>query len=221
MRRIWLVFRKDLVLELAGMRIVPTMMILAVLILLIFVFARGQSVQDSSEAAALLAIAFVFCGVVASERCFETENRGGTLEAMRQITGETDFMFWGKFLWVLLLLFFAEFWSCLVFSVLFNYSLHAYIYQLIIILALFNIGFAAMSVLFSALTYSSRGKGFLLVIVLLPLLIPPVLGVVLSLRSILNGAELSFVTHWLKFLAGFDLVFGALSVLLFERAIES
>jgi heme exporter protein B len=223
MRRALLIFEKDIRIELAGMQVVPVVAILALLIVLIFGFALGQSLAGTAEAAAILSIAVLFSGLVAVEKCFDSESHNDALAGLRSAagpSGDVSFIFWGKVLWILLLLCAVEIWVCLVFGVLFNFDLLLNYVSLIIIFALFNAGFAGIGVLFAALTSMCRGKGFLLVILLLPLLIPPVIGMVNSLKIVFDGAGLGQIGNWLKFLAGFDLVFLSLSRILFDKVLD-
>ena len=220
MRRALLILEKDIRLELAGMQVIPIIGILALLIVLIFGFALGQSLAGTAEAAAILSIAILFSGLVAIEKCFDSETHNDALAGLRQAGGEAGFIFWGKILWILILLFAVEVWTCFVFSVLFNFDLISNFVSLTIIFVLFNIGFSGIGVFFAALTSACRGKGFLLVVLLLPLLIPPVIGIVNSLKIILDGQGIGQIVNWLKFLAGFDLVFLTLSRMLFDKVLD-
>ena len=219
MKRALLVFQKDIRLELAGMQVIPIVAILALLIVLIFGFALGQTLGGTAEAAAILSIAVLFSGLVAIEKCFDSESHNDALAGLRQITGGVGFIFWGKVLWMLLLLCAVEVWACVVFGILFNFNLLLHCVPLILIFALFNVGFAGVGVLFAALTAACRGKGFLLVVVLLPLLIPPVIGMVNSLKAVFDGQSVGQIGNWLKFLAGFDLVFLSLSRMFFDKVL--
>jgi heme exporter protein B len=220
MKQAIILFRKDFKLELSGMQIVPTVAILSLLIILVFGFALGQVLSSSGLAAAILSIAFLFSGLVAVEKCFDNESRSGALDGLRQVTGRTDFIFWGKFAWLMMLLYFIELWSCIVFAMLFDFNLHLYTSYLIIVFTLFNAGFASTGVLFAAVTTPCRGKAFLLAIVLLPLLIVPTTAMVMTLKAVFDGAAAAQFWHWLKLMAAFDILFGALSVLLFEKIVD-
>jgi ABC-type transport system involved in cytochrome c biogenesis permease component len=71
-KKAMLILEKDVRLELAGMQIVPVVAILALLIVLIFGFALGQTLAGTAEAAAILSIAVLFSGLVAIEKCFDS-----------------------------------------------------------------------------------------------------------------------------------------------------
>jgi heme exporter protein B len=60
----------------------------------------------------------------------------------------------------------------------------------------------------------------MLPLLLLPFLVPPVVGAVQVTARILAERPLSEVQGWLKLLAAFDIVFVTLSTLLFEATLE-
>jgi heme exporter protein B len=86
------------------------------------------------------------------------------------------------------------------------------------------LGTAAMSLvgtLFSAMLMNARMKEVLLPLVTFPILVPVVIaGVKVTALSI--GAPLAEdAAGWLRFLLGFDMIFGVTTLLLFERMIRS
>jgi heme exporter protein B len=85
------------------------------------------------------------------------------------------------------------------------------------ILAVANLGFAAVGTLLSVLTSSLTHRGSLLVLLLLPLISPVVLGAAQATRTLLTGGQ------WiggLQFLAAFAAVFVSLGTLVFEYVME-
>ena len=57
-------------------------------------------------------------------------------------------------------------------------------------------------------------------LLLLPFLVPPIIGAVQVTASILGHRPLSEVVGWLKLLTAFDIVFLTVCTLLFERTLE-
>jgi len=220
MKTALLILKKDITVELSGMRIIPVVLVMGLLILLVFSFSLGQSVPNSSVAAAILWVSFLFSGIVAIERCFDCESQNNVLSALRTGPGNVRWLFLGKVLWVLLLLYIIEIWIGLSFVVLFDFNLYGSFAALLLIVSLFNVGFAGLGVLFAAITCNCKGKSFLLVIVLLPLLTPIIAGSVSCAGAVMDAAALSGLCHWLKLLAGFDIISLALAQLLFGYAIE-
>jgi heme exporter protein B len=219
MKRALLLFTKDLRIELAGMQVVPMAVVLSILIVLVFALAMGQILAGAAQAAAILTVAFLFAGIVAVERCFDSEARDGAFEGLVQVSGKSSFIFWGKFFWVLALLYFVEFWAGIVFSVMFDFGLLWQRPMVIMPVTLFNVGFAAIGVLFAAMLNGCRGKAFLLAIAVLVLMVPLVAALALALKAILSAGPGGILT-WIKFMAGFDIVMGSLCVMFFEKVLE-
>jgi len=82
-------------------------------------------------------------------------------------------------------------------------------------------GMSLVGTLFSAMLMNARMKEVLLPLVTFPVLVPVVIaGVKVTALSV--GAPLQEdAGAWLRFLLGFDMIFGAVTVLLFGRMIRS
>jgi heme exporter protein B len=66
----------------------------------------------------------------------------------------------------------------------------------------------------------TRFAELMLPVLLLPFLIPPVVGAVQVTARVLAERPLSEMMGWLKLLAAFDIAFCVLSVLLFEVTLD-
>ena len=218
LKRALLILQKDVAIEMSQLRMLPTAAIMAILIILIFAVVMGQE-TNAAGAAAILAVSFVFCGIVASERSFDSETANGAIDALR-ITAGSDAIFWGKWLLTAGLLLLIEIWNCAVFCVIFNFEMYGYLAEMIVLLVLFNIAFASVGAVFSAMVAQCRQKGFILTILVLPILIGPVIATTMGLKMIFSGYGLSGISNWLKFMAGFDIIFTALAWMTFEKVIE-
>src|SRR5688572_14015450 len=82
-RAVWVVTRKDLLIESRTREIVLTTMFFALACVLVFAFGfvrEGRPVQDA--ASGILWIAIAFSGTLALGRAFERERQGETLRAL-------------------------------------------------------------------------------------------------------------------------------------------
>ena len=82
-----------------------------------------------------------------------------------------------------------------------------------------NLGFSAAGTLVSALTSGLSQRHGLLVLLLLPLVLPVVLGAVQATRAMLVGDSSNW-WRWVQLLACFAAVFVALGTLVFEYLVE-
>jgi len=91
---------------------------------------------------------------------------------------------------------------------------------LIGVIALATLGFVAVGTLFSALVIRTRFAELLLVVILLPFLVPPLIGAVQVTARLLGGRPLSESVGYLKLLAAYDIVFVSLASFLFRFTVD-
>src|SRR6266540_33378 len=87
-------------------------------------------------------------------------------------------------------------------------------------LLLVTTGLAAVGTLFAAITAQLRARELLFPVLLLPAQVPILLAAVSATDAALNGTPLAEAAHWLKLLAGADLVYIVIGLLTFEFIIE-
>jgi len=90
---------------------------------------------------------------------------------------------------------------------------------LALVLALGNLGFAALATLFAAIAARTRAREVMLPLLLLPLLVPLLIGSVEATRAVLAGG-LAAARDGLTVLAAFDVVFTVAGWLLFAYVVR-
>ena len=90
----------------------------------------------------------------------------------------------------------------------------AVLLPLVGVIALATLGFVAVGTLFGALVIRTRFAELLLVVILLPFLIPPLIGAVQVTARLLGGRPLSEAGGWLRLLAAYDIAFVTLAIML-------
>ena len=88
------------------------------------------------------------------------------------------------------------------------------------VIAMATVAFVAVGTLLSAMVVKTRFAELMLPVLLLPFLVPPIVGGVQLTAHLLNGRPLSESLAWFKLLAAFDVVFLTLCVLLFEVIVD-
>jgi heme exporter protein B len=102
---VWVVTRKDLLIETRTREILFTTMFFALACVMVFAFGfvkEGRPVQDA--AAGILWIAIAFSGTLALGRAFERERQGETLRALLISPIDRPALYVGKLLGILILL---------------------------------------------------------------------------------------------------------------------
>jgi heme exporter protein CcmB len=218
LRTVWLVTRKDLLIEIRSREILYTTLFFAVSCVLVFAFGfvrEGVPVADA--AAGILWIAIAFSGTLALGRAFERERQSETLRALMMAPVDRPALYVGKLLGVLLLLGAVELIVVPMVAVMFQAPLFAHPAIMLGLLITGTIGFTAVGTLFAAMLVRARSRDVLLPILLYPITIPVIIAGVRGTAALLQtDVDLPMARVWLSMLTFFDVVFVTLALWTFE-----
>src|SRR5262245_8380231 len=219
---VWLVTKKDLLIEFRSRDVVYTTLFFAVACVLVFAFGfvrEGVAVDDA--AAGILWIAIAFSGTLALGRTFERERQNDTLRALMLTPADRPALYVGKLMGVLVLLAAVEAIVVPLISLMFHAPLLAFPVMTGLLLAAGTIGFAAVGTLFAAMLVRARSRDVLLPILLYPITIPVIIAGVRGTAVLLRPeASLPVARMWLSILVFFDVVFITLALWTFEPAMS-
>jgi heme exporter protein B len=217
---VWLVTRKDLVIEFRSREVVYTTLFFAVACVLVFAFGfvrEGIPVDDA--AAGILWIAIAFSGTLALGRTFERERQNDTLRALMLAPMDRPALYVGKLLGVLLLLGAVEAIITPLVALMFRAPFFAFPLLMSLLLVAGTVGFTAVGTLFAAMLVRARSRDVLLPILLYPITIPVIIAGVRGTAALLQAdADLPVARMWLSMLVFFDIVFITLALWTFEPA---
>lgn len=220
LRTVWLVTRKDLIVEARSREIVYTTLFFAVSCVLVFAFGfvrEGRPVEDA--AAGILWIAIAFSGTLALGRAFERERHAETLRALLIAPIPRPALYVGKLLGVLLLLGSVEIVVVPLVALMFQAALFAHPLLLAGLLVTGTVGFASVGTLFAAMLVRARSRDVLLPVLLYPMTIPVIIAGVRGTAALLQAEpDLPMARVWLSMLFFFDVVFVTLALWTFEPA---
>ena len=220
-RAVWAIIAKDATVEWRTKTAFLSAMVFAILVLSILFFARDPTAVSSLDVApGALWVTFTFAAMVGLNRAFLLERENGAMDGMLLTPVPRTAIFVGKMLGNLLFVALVEAISIPLFILFYNVSLAARLPQLILVTAMATVAFVAVGTLLSAMVVRTRFAELMLPVLLLPFLIPPVVGAVQMTARILAGRPLSEMMGWFRLLAGFDIVFCVLTVLLFEATLD-
>ena len=220
-RVVWAIIAKDAMVEWRTKTAFLSAMVFAILVLSILFFARDPTAVSSLDVApGALWVTFTFAAMVGLNRAFLLERENGAMDGMLLTPIPRTAIFVGKMGGNLLFVALVEAISIPLFILFYNVSLAGRLPQLILVTAMATVAFVAVGTLLSAMVVRTRFAELMLPVLLLPFLIPPVVGAVQVTARILAGRPLSEMMGWLKLLAGFDIVFCVLTVLLFEATLD-
>ena len=217
-RTVWLIVRKDLMIEVRSREIAYTTLFFAVSCVLVFAFAlvrEGEPPEDA--AAAVLWVAIMFAGNLALGRAFERERSSETLRALLLAPASRHAVYVGKLVGIVGLLVAAELILVPLIAFLFQSPLLGRPLWLTAIVFAGTIGFASVGTLFAAMLVRARSRDMLLPVLLYPVIVPVIIAGVRGTAALLQPeVDFDLVKFWLLLLVCFDVVFVTLSLWTFE-----
>lgn len=226
LRQIGALIRKDLELQFRSKETLALIFVFSVLVVLIFAFAFGpifpEKVERGKLTASVLWAAFVFAGIITLNRSFAIERAHAALQGIRLTGVDAGNLYLSKVISNVVFLFLVEVVItpiALQFLDLLDVATVGVLLKLFGVLSIGTLGFCAVGVLLAGMSTSTNGGESLLSVILLPLVIPIIMGGAKCTVSLLvtGGLENKF---WLQLLVGYSLVFLASAYLLADAVIE-
>lgn len=216
---VFAIFWKDLLAEKRTREILGTMLVFALTVILIFVFAFDLSVEMRSKAApGVIWVTLCFAGTISLNRSMSLEKDREGFDGLLLAPVDRTAIFFGKALvnWVYLLITAAIIVP--VYSLFNNVNLFSWGFAGVILLG--TLGYILTGTLLSSLSLQLRSRDMLLPVLLFPVLIPLLLSAVRASTTLLQGGAQGELSTWLLLLAGYDLLFAAVGLMVFDKIIE-
>ncbi len=224
-RSIWTtayaVAAKDLKIEWRTKTAFASSIVFAVLVLAIFYFSRDTTVVSELEIApAALWVTFTFASMLGLNRAFLLEQEHRAIDGILVTPVPRTGVFVGKLLGNLIFVVVLELCSLPLFSLFFNVSILRELPALLAVTLMATFAFVTVGTLLSAMVVRTRFSELMLPILLLPFLVPPIIGAVQITSGLLGGRPLSEYGGWMRLLASFDIAFVVACLLLFDATVE-
>ncbi len=217
----WAVAAKDMKIEWRTKTAFASAIVFAVLVLSIFYFARDPTAVSALDIApGALWVTFTFAAMLGLNRAFMLERENMAMDALLLAPIPPSAIFVGKLLGNLAFVGVVELVSLPLFILFYNLPIVRQLPALMGVIAMATIAFVSVGTLLSSMVVRTRFAELMLPVLLLPFLIPPVVGAVQLTSRILIGRPLSDLAGWLKLLASFDIVFVVLCFFLFEATLD-
>jgi heme exporter protein B len=221
MRHAWAVARKDLILEFRTRTGIVAALVFTALVLTVFNFGRDPTAVAALDLApSILWVTFTFAAIIALNRAFQLELENQAFDGLLVSPISRRSIYWGKLVANLIFVSVVEAVGLPLFVLFFNVPLGGALLPLVAVIALATVGFVAVGTLFSALVVRTRFAELMLPVLLLPFMIPPLVGAVQVTARLLGARPVNEVVGWLKLLAAYDIVFVTLAALLFPTTVD-
>jgi heme exporter protein B len=221
LRAIAAVAAKDLRLEFRSKTGLLSAVMFAALVLIIFNFARDPtSVANIDLAPSVLWVTFTFGAVITLNRAFHLERENAAFDGLRLAPVSRSALYLGKLVANLVFVGLVETITLPLFILFFDVAAAGAWPGIIATIALATVGFVAVGTVFSAMVVRTRFAELMLPVLLLPFMVPPLIGAAQATTRLLSGRPLSEVWGWLRLLALYDVVFVTLSALTFWAVVD-
>lgn len=212
---------KDIAIEMRSKAAVASGLVFAILVLAILYFARDPTVVAAVDIApGALWVTLTFGAMLGLNRAFLLERERRAIDGILLTPTPRSALFAGKMLANLAYVGAIEAVAIPLFALFYGVSILHVLPALLGIIAVGTLGFVAVGTLLSAMVVKTRFADIVLPLLLLPFLVPPLVGGVQLTTRVLAERPLSEWWGWLKLLAAYDLVFVTLAFLLFDHAID-
>jgi heme exporter protein B len=219
-RKVFAIVAKDVAAELRTREMLSSMFVFSVVVILIFNFAfELRADHQQALAPGVLWVAIAFSGMLGLARSFILEKDRGSIEGLLLAPVDRSAIFLGKMLGNVLFMAMVELVILPVFVVLFNLPM-TNLPPLAGIVVLGTIGLGGVGTLFSAMAVHTRAREVLLPVLLFPVIVPLMLSAVKVSAGIIDGVPFDEIQNWFSLLVAFDVVFAALSFVLFDYVVE-
>jgi heme exporter protein B len=222
MKKIWAIFRKDLLIELRTKDSLVSMLFFGIVVLVVFNFAM-ESLRASIHSAVpgILWVAFAFSGTLGLNRTFAAEKENSCLQGLLMIPADRGVIYLGKMLAATVFMLIAETILFVLSLIFFNLAVFwVQIPYLALVFLIGTLGFTAVGTLLSAISVNTKLREVLLPIILFPVILPILVNAVEATNIILNTSDYTAIKQPLAFMSIFTIVFGTVACVLFEYVLE-
>lgn len=212
---------KDLLIELRTKETLASLLLLGLLTLIVLSFAFDPA-SPLREAAApgVLWVALIFAGTLGMNRSLLRERDNDCLHGLLLAPLDRGTIYLAKTAANFLFMVAAQIALLPLFVFFFNLPMVTTVVRLTPVLLLALLGFAAVGTLFAAVSLRTRAREVMLPLLMLPLAAPLFIAGIQASTQLMAGQPFASVSHWLRLIGAFDVVFLVVGWLAFEYVVE-
>lgn len=219
-RIVWAHLGKDLRLEWRSKDAINGMLFFSLLVVVLFSFAFDPTMAVSRQiAGGILWVALLFASTTALNQTWTRELRHQVLDAQRMAPSPASALFLAKVLANFLFVTMIQVVLGPLFIIFYNLHALGQGWLMALVLPLGTLALVVNGTFFAALSLRTRNREMLLPLILFPVSIPALLAMVQSTTGILTGEFDPGL--WMRMLAGYDIIFLTLCLLLFETILSA
>ena len=216
------ILRKDLLIELRTKEAVPAMTLFSVTVYVLFHFGLDRDSLDGELASGVLWVTLLLAAVIGVTRLFAAEREQGGIDGLLLAPVDRTALFLAKGAALFVYLVALEIVAVPAFGLLLlGPDLLDAFPELFAVMLLANLGLSAVGALVSALAAETRARELIVPLLLLPLVVPLLIGAASATEPLLRlGGEPEELGRWLGLLGGYDAVFLLISLAVFDYLLD-
>ena len=216
------ILRKDLTIELRTKESVPAMALFTLTVFVLFHFGLDRDSLDGELASGVLWVTLLLAAVIGVSRLFAAEREQGGIEALLLAPVDRTALFLAKAAALFLYLLALELVAVPAFGLLLlGPDLLAPLPVLLPIVLLADVGLAAVGALVSALAAETRARELIVPLLLLPMLVPLLIGAASATEPLLRGDQSpEDLGRFLGLLGAYDAVFLLIALAVFDFLLD-
>jgi heme exporter protein B len=221
MRAFRAILAKDLRTELRTLESVPAMVLFAATTFVLFRFGLDRESLSGGLAAGVLLATVLFAAILAINRVFVGEREQGGFDLIRLAPVDGTALYAAKVAVLFIYLAALELIAVPLFALFFLDEAGG-LPALTVILALTNLGLAVLGTLVSSIAVNSRARDLIAPLLLLPLLVPVMIGAAGAAQGLLaaGGPSYDDFAKWVAVLALYDVVFCLIGYAVYDFVLE-
>ncbi len=215
------ILAKDVRTELRTLESVPAMALFSATSFVLFRFGLDRERLEGSLAAGVLLATVLFAAILAINRVFVAEREQGGFDAIRLAPIDATALYGAKVCVLVAYLVAFELIAVPVFAIFFLDDAGG-LPALAGVLVLADLGLAAIGALVSSIAVNSRARDLIAPLLLLPLLVPLMIGAAGAAEPLLlaDGPSYEGFGKWIAVLALYDVVFCLVGYAVYEYLLE-
>lgn len=216
------IVRKDLLIELRTRESVPAMVLFSLATFVVFHFGLGRDTLSGGLAAGVWWVTLLLAAILGINRLFATELEQSRFDGILLTPIDRTALLLAKGTALVSYLFALEVVALPVFALFFlDVNVPDALPRLLAVLALANVGLAAIGCLVAGITIRARARELLTPLIVLPLMMPLVIAASSASEPLLSATQAGdHLGRWLLVLALFDTVFALLAFAVFDYLLE-
>lgn len=222
LRNALIIAGKDLRAEAKSKQVLPTMLVFAALVIVVFSFAFDPNKESTKELIpGLIWIISIFAGILGLNRSFVSEQKNDNMFGMIIAPVDSVSIYLGKFLANYFMILIVQAVAVPILFLFFDFQFNGSLPWLILTIIIGTFGFVSIGTFLAAIAGNSGSSEMLLPLLLFPITTPVLIGVVSATKIILRSPDqIEKAYGWLQLVGGYDIIFFGICIILFDYILE-